>query len=97
MALGQILTQVRSAMERSREWKLAGDQLASPSASLWRPPSRTTETDIARNTSPVNALGWKPSSSGLGERRSVLMIGAGQTHANIARYLVKRGTPLFAS
>ena len=95
MVLGEreILTQVRSAMERSREWKLAGDQLRITERIAVETAKQVfTETDIARNSVSVNALGWKAFlERGLAKDAPVLMIGAGQTHANIARYLVKEG------
>ena len=62
MVLGEreILTQVRSAMERSREWKLAGDQLRITERIAVETAKQVfTETDIARNSVSVNALGWK--------------------------------------
>ena len=95
MVLGEreILTQVRSAMERSREWKLAGDQLRITERIAVETAKQVfTETDIARNSVSVNALGWKAFlERGLAKDAPVLIIGAGQTHANIARYLVKDG------
>ena len=87
MVLGEreILTQVRSAMERSREWKLAGDQLRITERIAVETAKQVfTETDIARNSVSVNALGWKAFlERGLAKDAPVLMIGAGQTHANI--------------
>ena len=95
MVLGEreILTQVRSAMERSREWNLAGDQLRITERIAVETAKQVfTETDIARNSVSVNALGWKAFlERGLAKDAPVLMVGAGQTHANIARYLVKQG------
>ncbi|MGB1618503.1 MAG: hypothetical protein ACPHBM_02675, partial [Flavobacteriales bacterium] len=85
MVLGEreILTQVRSAMERSREWKLAGDQLRITERIAVETAKQVfTETDIARNSVSVNALGWKAFlERGLAKDAPVLMIGAGQTHA----------------
>lgn len=95
MVLGEreILTQVRSAMERAREWKLAGDQLRITERIAVETAKHVfTETDIARNSVSVNALGWKAFlERGIAKDAPILMIGAGQTHANIARYLVKEG------
>ena len=95
MVLGEreILTQVRTAMEKSRQWGLAGDQLRITERIAVETAKRVfTETDIARRSVSVNALGWKAFREwGLPQGAPVLMIGAGQTHANIARYLVKEG------
>jgi glutamyl-tRNA reductase len=47
-------------MERSREWKLAGDQLRITERIAVETAKQVfTETDIARNSVSVNALGWK--------------------------------------
>ena len=93
MVIGEreILTQMRSALERSRGWKLAGDQLRiTERVAVETAKQVFTDTDIARRSVSVNALGWKsfleqeiPASA------SVLVIGAGQTNANIARFLEK--------
>lgn len=95
MVLGEreILTQVRTAMERARQWGVAGDQLRITERIAVETAKRVfTETDIARKSVSVNALGWKAFRDwGLPKDASLLMIGAGQTHANIARYLVKDG------
>lgn len=95
MVLGEreILTQVRSAMERSREWNLAGDQLRITERIVIETAKQVfTKTDIARNSVSVNALGWKAFlAKGIASDASILMIGAGQTNANIARYLEKQG------
>ena len=95
MVLGEreILTQVRTAMERARQWGMAGDQLRITERIAVETAKRIfTETDIARKSVSVNALGWKAVRDwGLPKDAPLLMIGAGQTHANIARYLVKDG------
>ena len=95
MVLGEreILTQVRTAMERARQWGMAGDQLRITERIAVETAKRVfTETDIARKSVSVNALGWKAFRDwGLPKDAPLLMIGAGQTHANIARYLVKEG------
>ena len=93
MVIGEreILTQMRSALERSRGWKLAGDQLRiTERVAVETAKQVFTDTDIARRSVSVNALGWKsfleqeiPASA------PVLVIGAGQTNANIARFLKK--------
>ncbi len=93
MVIGEreILTQMRSALERSRGWKLAGDQLRiTERVAVETAKQVFTDTDIARRSVSVNALGWKsfleqeiPASA------PVLVIGAGQTNANIARFLEK--------
>ena len=95
MVLGEreILTQVRTAMEKARQWGVAGDQLRITERIAVETAKRIfTETDIARKSVSVNALGWKAFRDwGLPKDAPLLMIGAGQTHANIARYLVKDG------
>ena len=95
MVLGEreILTQVRTAMEKARQWGVAGDQLRITERITVETAKRVfTETDIARKSVSVNALGWKAFRDwGLPKDAPLLMIGAGQTNANIARYLVKEG------
>ncbi len=95
MVLGEreILTQVRKAMEQARAWGLAGDQLRITERVAVETAKRVfTETNIARLSVSVNALGWKAFREwGLAKDARLLMIGAGQTHANIARYLTKEG------
>lgn len=95
MVLGEreILTQVRTAMEKARQWGVAGDQLRITERIAVETAKRIfTETDIARKSVSVNALGWKAFRDWeLPKDAPLLMIGAGQTHANIARYLVKDG------
>ena len=95
MVLGEreILTQVRKAMEQARTWGLAGDQLRITERVAVETAKRVfTETNIARLSVSVNALGWKAFREwGLAKDARLLMIGAGQTHANIARYLTKEG------
>ena len=95
MVLGEreILTQVRSAMERSREWGLAGDQLRITERIVIETAKQVfTTTDITKNSVSVNALGWKAFlAKAIAPESPILMIGAGQTNANIARYLEKQG------
>lgn len=95
MVLGEreILTQVRTAMEKARQWGVAGDQLRITERMAVETAKRVfTETDIAKKSVSVNALGWKTFRDwGLAKDAPLLMIGAGQTNANIARYLVKEG------
>ena len=95
MVLGEreILTQMRSALEKSRQWKLAGDQLRITERIAVETAKQVfTETDIAKRSVSVNALGWKAFlEQDLKPDAPVLLIGAGQTNANIARFLEKRG------
>lgn len=95
MVLGEreILTQVRMAMEQARKWNLAGDQLRITERVAVETAKRVfTETDIARLSVSVNALGWKEFREwGIPKDAPLLMIGAGQTHANMAKYLTKEG------
>lgn len=95
MVLGEreILTQIRGAMERSREWGLGDDQLRITERIAVETAKRVfTETDIARRSVSVNALGWKAFlDHGIPQDAPILMIGAGQTHANMARFLEKKG------
>jgi glutamyl-tRNA reductase len=95
MVLGEreILTQLRLSMEKSRKWKIAGDQLRITERVAVETAKRIfTETDIARRSVSVNALGWKAFKNwGVSTEAPILMIGAGQTNANIARYLSKEG------
>lgn len=95
MVLGEreILTQLRSAMEMSREWGLGGDQLRITERIAVETAKKIfTETEIARRSVSVNALGWKAFlDSNIPLEAPILMIGAGQTHANMARFLEKKG------
>lgn len=95
MVLGEreILTQIRSALERARQWNLAGDQLRITERIAVETAKRVfTETDIAKRSVSVNALGWKAfQEAGIDTEDPVLVIGAGQTNANLARFLEKRG------
>lgn len=95
MVIGEreILTQIRSALEKSREWKLAGDQLRiTERIAVETAKQIFTETDIAKRSVSVNALGWKAfMDHDIPTDAPVLVIGAGQTNANIARFLEKRG------
>ena len=95
MVLGEreILTQIRSSLERSRQWGLAGDQLRiTERIAVETAKQIFTETDVARRSVSVNALGWKAfQEQAIPKDAPVLMIGAGQTHGNIARYLNKDG------
>ena len=95
MVLGEreILTQLRLSMEKSRRWKIAGDQLRITERIAVETAKRIfTETDIARRSVSVNALGWKAFKDwNIATDAPILMIGAGQTNANIARYLAKDG------
>lgn len=95
MVLGEreILTQMRSALEKSRQWKLAGDQLRiTERVAVETAKQIFTETDIAKRSVSVNALGWKAFlEQDVKTDANVLVIGAGQTNANIARFLEKRG------
>lgn len=97
MVLGEreILTQMRSALERARRWGLAGDQLRiTERIAIETAKQIFTDTDIARRSVSVNALGWKAfQDHGLDKEAPLLMIGAGQTNANIARFLEKQGHP----
>lgn len=95
MVLGEreILTQIRSSLERSRQWGLAGDQLRITERIVVETAKRVfTETDIARRSVSVNALGWKAFQAlSTPTDAPILMIGAGQTNGNIARFLAKQG------
>ena len=79
MVLGEreILTQVRTAMEKAREWGLAGDQLRITERIAVETAKRVfTETDIARRSVSVNALGWKAfRERDIAKDAPVLMIG----------------------
>lgn len=93
MVIGEreILTQVRTALEKARQWGMAGDQLRITERIAVETAKRIfTETDIARRSVSVNALGWKAfRDQNLPKNAPLLMIGAGQTHANMARFLAK--------
>ena len=95
MVLGEreILTQIRSSLERSRQWGLAGDQLRITERIAVETAKRIfTETDVSRRSVSVNALGWKAfQEQAIPKDAPVLMIGAGQTNGNIARFLAKQG------
>lgn len=94
MVLGEreILTQMRSALEQARQWGLAGDQLRITERIAVETAKQVfTDTEIAKRSVSVNALGWKSFlDTALPTEAPILMIGAGQTNANIARFLEKR-------
>ncbi len=89
----EIITQVRSAFEKCREWGLTGDNLRLAIRKTIEHAKRVfTETAIANHPVSVVSLAFKqfvtlefPKDS------KIVMIGAGQTNRSMARFLTKNG------
>lgn len=95
MVLGEreIITQVRKAFEDARSWKLSGDLLRLTARKVIETAKRIyTETAISTRPVSVVSLAWKSFQSWQHPKDTpILLIGAGQTNANFARFLAKAG------
>ncbi len=95
MVLGEreIITQVRKAFEDARTWKTGGDLLRLTSRKVIETAKRIfTETAIATRPVSVVSLAWKWFQGRRHPKDTpILLIGAGQTNANFARFLSKAG------
>lgn len=95
MVLGEreIITQVRKAFEDARLWKTGGDLLRLTSRKVIETAKRIfTETAIATRPVSVVSLAWKWFQGRRHPKDTpILLIGAGQTNANFARFLNKAG------
>ncbi len=95
MVLGEreIITQVRKAFEDARRWNVSGDLLRLTSKKVIETAKRVfTETAIATRPVSVVSLAWKRFSSYKHPKdAAILLIGAGQTNGNFARFLSKAG------
>lgn len=95
MVLGEreIITQVRTAFENARRWKISGDLLRLVAKKVIETSKRVyTETNIATRPVSVVSLAWKNFLHRQHAKNTpILLIGAGQTNANFARFLSKSG------
>lgn len=95
MVLGEreIITQVRKAFEDARSWKVSGDLLRLTARKVIETAKRIyTETAISTRPVSVVSLAWKSFQSWQHPKDTpILLIGAGQTNANFARFLAKAG------
>ena len=95
MVLGEreIITQLREAFDCSTEMRIAGDHLRISGRLLVETAKRIfTETAIASKPVSVNSLGWHCMEEwNLAKDAPILMIGAGQTNRNVARFMNESG------
>ncbi len=95
MILGEreIITQVRKAFEDARTWKTGGDLLRLTSRKVIETAKRVfTETAISTRPVSVVSLAWKWFQKRQHAKDApILLIGAGQTNSNFARFLAKAG------
>lgn len=95
MVLGEreIITQVRKAFEDARKWNISGDLLRLTSKKVIETAKRVfTETAIAARPVSVVSLAWKRFSTYKHPKDApILLVGAGQTNGNFARFLSKAG------
>lgn len=95
MVLGEreIITQVRKAFDDARTWQIGGDLLRLTARKVVETAKRIfTETAIATRPVSVVSLSWKWFQNRRHAKNTpVLLIGAGQTNANFARFLAKAG------
>lgn len=95
MVLGEreIITQVRKSFEDARSYGTGGDLLRLTARKVIETAKRIfTETAIATRPVSVVSLSWKWFLARRHPKDTpILLIGAGQTNANFARFLVKSG------
>jgi glutamyl-tRNA reductase len=95
MVLGEreIITQLREAFDCSTSLRIAGDQLRITGRLLIETAKRIfTETAIGAKPVSVNSLGWHCMKEWkLPLEAPILMIGAGQTNRNVARFMTDSG------
>ena len=95
MVLGEreIITQLREAFDCSTEMRIAGDHLRITGRLLVETAKRIfTETAIGSKPVSVNSLGWHCMEEWkLAKDARILMIGAGQTNRNVARFMQESG------
>ncbi|MFT4779088.1 MAG: glutamyl-tRNA reductase [Flavobacteriales bacterium] len=95
MVLGEreIITQVRKAFDEGRTLGISGDLLRLTGKNVIETSKRVfTETAIATKPVSVVSLAWKNfKSRGHSSETPILIIGAGQTNSNFARFLKKSG------
>ncbi len=95
MVLGEreIITQVRKAFDEGREYRISGDLLRLTGKNVIETSKRIfTETAIATKPVSVVSLAWKSFKAWNHSLATpILIIGAGQTNANFARFLKKAG------
>lgn len=95
MVLGEreIITQVRKAFDEGREYGISGDLLRITGKNVIETSKRVfTETAIATKPVSVVSLAWKNfKQANHSTDTPILLIGAGQTNTNFARFLKKGG------
>ena len=95
MVLGEreIITQLREAFDCSTAMRIAGDHLRITGRLLVETAKRIfTETAIGSKPVSVNSLGWHcMEHRKLDKNAPILMIGAGQTNRNVARFMHESG------
>lgn len=89
----EIITQVRKAFEKSREWKISGDLLRLVMKKVIEGAKRVfTETHISRKPVSVVSLAWHSfKAKNFAKDEPILLLGAGQIIGNFARFLEKEG------
>lgn len=89
----EIITQVRLAFDKSKEWGLTGDDMRLAIRKTIEHAKRIfTETAIANNPVSVVSLAFRQmKEADLPKDSKILMIGAGQTNTTMARLLAKAG------
>ncbi len=89
----EIITQVRSAFEKCRDWGLTGDNLRLAIRKTIEHAKRIfTETAIANHPVSVVSLAFKQfMKSEFPKDSKIVMIGSGQTNRSMARFLTKNG------
>lgn len=89
----EIITQMRKAFETSREIKISGDLLRLVFRKVIEGAKRVfTETHISRKPVSVVSLAWQGfKAKRLHKDSKIILVGAGQTTGNFARFLKKEG------
>jgi glutamyl-tRNA reductase len=95
MVLGEreIITQVRKSFEDAQQWGTGGDLMRLINKKVVETAKRIyTETAIATRPVSVVSLAWNRfKQKGFALDTPILLIGAGQTNGNFARFLAKTG------
>lgn len=95
MVIGEreIITQVRKAFDEAREYGLSGDFLRIVARKVVETSKKVYhETAIATKPVSVVSLAWHAFKQyGIAKNEPILLVGAGQTNTNFARFLAKAG------
>ncbi|MFB6306480.1 MAG: glutamyl-tRNA reductase, partial [Flavobacteriales bacterium] len=93
MVIGEreIITQVKESFNNCKEWGLTGDKIRLLIHHTTKIAKRIfSETKICNKPVSVVSLAYKKLSEfGIGDRSSIIMLGAGQTNTNMAKFLMK--------